>query len=350
MKVDKETVAFKVLMGSHLYGTATKASDFDYKAVCVPSFDTLLLNTRVSNRKEKPVGSSASAKMQAGETETEYIPIQVFFDDFMNGQTYALEMAFATAQFLHHPVDAIQFKEYWMWMMQEMLDKFLTKNVKKMVGYAVSQSKLYGLKTERYTAMKLFVSTVENYFMHNFNDGRTNKKDVKVKDVPELLELVCSGELAGLVKPCTLMNARGGKETSAGLEVCGKAYPDTNMWFTVVSSVKTGLANYGDRVKEFDGEGVDWKALSHAIRITEQVLELCTTKKLTFPRPNAKYLLDVKAGRVPLEEATVRLENTFREVDNAVLTSTLQERTPELDAEFRTWKLNVLRKLYADSL
>ena len=97
MKAQKETTLFKVLTGSRLYGTHTKYSDFDYKAVVLPHLETLLMNIQVTNRKEKPEGLKAGDKMIAGESETEYLPIQVFLNDFLAGQTYALEIAFAVA-------------------------------------------------------------------------------------------------------------------------------------------------------------------------------------------------------------------------------------------------------------
>ena len=132
MKASKEKVLFKVLTGSRLYGTFTAESDYDYKAVVLPPLETLLMNIKVTNRKEKPEGKGQNAKMLAGETETEYLPLQVFLDDFFAGQTYAIEVAFAAAQGLTETKDP--FVETWM---KDMIDRFLTKNVKKMVGYAV---------------------------------------------------------------------------------------------------------------------------------------------------------------------------------------------------------------------
>lgn len=99
-------------------------------------------------------------------------------------------------------------------------------------------------------------------------------------------------------------------------------------------------------MKEFSGEGVDWKALSHAVRITEQVLELCSTGKMTFPRPNADFLRDMKNGKMTLEEATDYLNIQFVKVDDAVANSVLRTRTPELDEEFEKWKVKELSALY----
>src|SRR6478609_1788353 len=105
MKVDKELVFMTIPTGSRLYGTDTPESDYDFKAIVLPALDDLLLNKKLTNRKEKPEGHGPQDKMTAGGTETEYLPLQVFLDDFFSGQTYALEIAFAVSQGFHTSYD-----------------------------------------------------------------------------------------------------------------------------------------------------------------------------------------------------------------------------------------------------
>lgn len=340
MKVDKETVVFKVLTGSRLYGTDTPQSDFDYKAVTLPALTDLLLNRRQANRKEKPVGIKAGDRMVAGEAETEYMPIQVFLDDFFSGQTYALEVAFAASQGLHTAANT-QDHEFWKDVMTTLVDRFTVRNVKKMVGYAVGQSKVYGLKTERYTSMVETLRTINAFGQANVHDNES-RANLTLGQLPELVEKLTA--LPHVL--CTTLLINSDTETVPGIDICGKKFPFTNKVVTVVKSLEKSVDNYGDRVKEFEGEGVDWKALSHAIRITEQVVELCDTGKLVFPRPSAAYLLDVKSGRVPLQAATDYLNANFAGVDDAVSRSVLRERTPELEEEFHKWKLELLVSLY----
>lgn len=345
MKAKKETTLVKILTGSRLYGTSTEKSDFDYKAICLPTMETLLLNIKVTNRKEKPEGSKASDKMLAGETETEYLPLQVFFDDFFNGQTYALEIAFAIAQGLHVCEDASKWQNM-RCMMQELIDKFLTNNVKKMVGYAVSQSKLYGLKTERYSSLSETLSTLNDFGRAKISTNE-QRESLTFVDLPELVKSLTKLKY---VKMCKISNGDGGTTLVDALDICGKQYPLTNKIFTVVKSLEKTICNYGERVKEFEGEGVDWKAFSHAIRITEQVLELSSTGKLVFPRSNANLLRTIKNGEMPLGEATAYLQDVFSKVDTAISTSVLQERTSELEDTFKEWKINKLSKLYHNEL
>jgi hypothetical protein len=350
MKASKETSLVQVPFGSYLYGTNGPSSDLDFKVICVPPLDTLLLNRQLVNRKEKPVGKGPSGKMAAGEAEYEYIPLQVFLDDFFNGQTYALEMAFAIRygkfKFTEYSgvMDEISKDVELREWVNELIDGYLTNNVKKMVGYAVSQARLYGLKTERYTAMNNVVKQIENWFDPQYPES----PEGAMKKSTPLSTNWLRNELLKMphVKEVMIENAEGGSALAPAFDICGKKFPYTSKWFTILYSLLGSLEQYGERVKSFDGEGCDWKALSHAIRISEQVLELSREGTLKFPRPNAAYLRSVKEGRETLADATEYLTARFNEVDDVVAASVLQDRTPELEASFEQFKLNLLRKFY----
>ena len=331
-----ETMMFRVLVGSRLYGTHTEKSDFDYKVVMLPSLDDLLMGKKLANRKEKPEGSNANSKMQAGEAETEYLPLHVYLDDLYNGQTYALELMFAFNQGLAERCNDLVLNHQVTVMMRELQDKYLNSNVKKMVGYAVAQSQLYGLKTERFTTLKKVVDLVTEhlaFFPSNTTLGDETDLRNRLLTLPH-------------VKPVMIENSMGGSALAPALDVVGKKFPLTNKVVTMLSSLQNLLEGYGDRVASFEGEGVDWKALSHAIRITMQVLELSTTGKLVFPNEEAFTLKAIKEGRMDLSEATYILTGLFNRIDEAVAASTLPTRTPVMDAQFANWKLTWLRRFY----
>ena len=328
---------FTVPSGSRLYGTDGPNSDYDFKTVFLPKLEDLLLTKRVVNVKQKPEGKKAGDKMLAGEEEREFVPLQVFFDDFYAGQTYAVETAFAvlagkfvTKKGHEYPTS---FAEDMRNMVTELVDGYLTNNVKAMVGYAVGQSKLYGMKTERYASMKKVVELLAAH--PNPND--------KLEAATDLVNALLA---VPYVKATSLANARGGFEMAPALDVVGKQFPLTNRVQTVLASVDNSLDQYGARVQQFEGQGVDWKALSHATRITEQVLQLVRTGKLSFPLANAKYLRAVKEGQVPFDVATEYLAKVFDQVDPAVEASHLRPRSHERDEEFQMWKLKWLMSLY----
>lgn len=90
----KSSKLFSVMFGSRLYGTQTPTSDVDWKHIVLPSLDHLLLGRGVDN-KVKKTNNVKNVRNGADDVDEEFIPIQVFAKHFMEGQTYAIELAFA---------------------------------------------------------------------------------------------------------------------------------------------------------------------------------------------------------------------------------------------------------------
>src|SRR5690606_3618853 len=60
---------------------------------------------------------------------------------------------------------------------------------------------------------------------------------------------------------------------------------------------------YGSRaIAAENNEGVDWKSVYHAIRVSEQALELVNTGIITFPRQNVDDLLKIRRGEYKFME------------------------------------------------
>jgi hypothetical protein len=340
MKIQFETALFQVPFGSHLYGTSTPTSDYDYKVVCLPSFEDLLMNKKLTNRVKKPDGWKPGDKMLEGEAEYEFIPLQVYLDHFFEGQTYAIETAFAVLNDMHTTLeyehgelsikdDSLRIQAW----MSELMTRFLTRDVQKMVGYAVAQSRQYGLKTERYNSYVAVAGLV------GFN------ADMK-KSLAEDQELLYNIMQIPHIKSCTVMNGAGGDESAPGIEIGGKQFPLTTKWAHVLSSVTKSVESYGNRVKDHTGQPADWKALSHATRIVEQIIELTQTGHITFPRPNADVLLMIKRGEFSLDYAKDMLADRFNLIDTSIESSVLNEKTPELEEQFYEFKLRLLKDYY----
>jgi hypothetical protein len=226
-------------------------------------------------------------------------------------------------------------------LIDELLENFLTRNAKKMVGYAVAQSENYGIRTDRLQSLQTVVEILEAYPNNNF-DISHGRNDI-LGEHPALLEKLLA---LPFVKITSVLNAAGGIAMAPAIEIIEKKFTYTTRIDLMLTSLRKTLNEYGERAKSFAGQGADWKALSHAIRITEQIIELCETGQLRFPRPNAEYLLKIKQGWVPLEEATNYLHDVFSKIDAAVENSVLQEKTPDLEDKFEAFKIKWLRTFY----
>src|ERR1019366_365533 len=83
---------------------------------------------------------------------------------------------------------------------------------------------------------------------------------------------------------------------------------------------------YGKRALQAGGQqGVDWKALSHAVRVGTQAIELLRTGNVTFPLANAGHLLDIKLGRLLYKEVSTEIEGLVDLIEIEAIESDLPE-------------------------
>jgi hypothetical protein len=70
--------------------------------------------------------------------------------------------------------------------------------------------------------------------------------------------------------------------------------------------------------------GKDWKALSHALRVIDEVTELLTDGTVTFPLKNAEYICRVKHGDIDFDEVSERISEGIIHVDALRETTLIQ--------------------------
>lgn len=335
---------FRVTYGSKLYGTSTPSSDTDLKAVYLPTADSLLLGhkpliykTRVDKDGVKVPDDST---MPADGVETEFFPFQTFVRDFVQGQTYAVEVAFA---FLNQEDADPELKS----LITELVDKFTTSEVSSMVGFAMKQTFDYVRRGERLNAARNVMAAVAKVNVEMSVEkarGQTGSEAPVRLDTPifdtKVLDYIANE--SGLKIGQTLNNDR----VMRTLELNGRSYLETSALEHFATAVKKLIGSYGERTNDASEKSVDYKSLSHAIRVYQQSIELLDTGRLTFPRPNAAYLLSVKEGKEDLEQVKVVLRELDDEVQTKIAASTIQRKTDAVVEAAEQWLLVKLRGMY----
>ena len=116
------------------------------------------------------------------------------------------------------------------------------------------------------------------------------------------------------------------------LDVCGRKAPFTAAIRAARELAQRVVAGYGQRALEAERqEGVDWKALSHAVLVGREAVELLGTGRLCCPLASAPRLLAIKLGQVPYGEVADEVEAVLSEVEAAQRTSSLPNE-PDLAA------------------
>ncbi len=282
-----EIVSMK--FGSHLYGTATPASDTDLKAVHIPARRDLLLQRAkqvISAHTKKDI----VAKNGADDVDRESYALHKYLALAAEGQTVALDMLFAPE---------------WAWLSVHPLwhevrankDRLLSRQYASFVGYCRTQANKYGIKGSRMAAAKKARDLFHEWM---YRDASRNR----VGD--------CSGgigiHLIG-TEHVAIIEAESGNPRETCLEVCGRRVPYGATVKTAFEIFDRLYQEYGQRSRDAESnENIDWKALSHAVRIGRQAVELLQTGNVIFPRPDAAQLLEIKTGQREYKEVAAEIE------------------------------------------
>jgi len=300
----------KMQFGSHLYGTSTPASDFDFKAVHVPDGRSILLGRVkevVNNHRSKAHGE----KTQAGEVEDESFALHRYLELLSEGQTVALDMLFA-------PPSAWIGDASGIWtIIRANRTRLLTKKSAAFVGYCRTQANKYGIKGSRVAAAR----AARDLFKTKLEELGTT---AKINEIQEDVAALCHfQEHTSIV---WLPSHKDGPDV-AHLECCNKKMPFTNTIKHGYELYERVFNEYGQRALAAEtGVGIDWKALSHAVRVGNEALELFRTGNITFPLPTAARILDIKLGRLPYDEVAAEIEGLLAAVEEAGMSSSLPER------------------------
>lgn len=296
----------RIKFGSHLYGTATPASDIDFKSIHVPAASDILL--------QRAKGSINSARAKAfkeknlpGEVEEESYSLQRFLELASEGQTVALDVLFAPTWSMVEPASV-----EW-WHITRNRDRLVTKKSTAFVGYCRQQANKYGIKGSRVAAARLALQLLNRLVEEH---GTTPK----LGQYEEQIAASVAGVEHMVVTDIPLANG----QMIRHWDVCGRKLPFPSSIKNARDVTQRLVDEYGQRALQAEGQqGVDWKALSHAVRVGSQAIELLRTGHVTFPLPNATHVVAIKTGKVPYQEVSAEIESLLMAVETEAERSTL---------------------------
>lgn len=336
-------VLFTVQYGSKLYGTSTPTSDTDLKSVYLPELSDMLLGKKLQVHKTRvdakgvPVPDGSS--MPDNGIENEYIPFQTFVSDFVNGQTYAVEVAFAVLKNEPSGFDGYGSARTQR-LVKHMVGQFGNCEVYSMVGFAVKQTFDYVRRGERLLATQKVLDVLEHLRLQLSSLAMLAPRLDTLLHGEYLLDTI--SKLTGLPLGTTVNNNR----TLRTLELNGRSYTESTELKELHRMLQKFVDQYGDRSKAAAETAIDFKSLSHAVRVYQQAIELLDAGVVSFPRPNAAELLRIKKGEADLEEVRTLLQTLDDEVQLKMETSVQRKKTPELQASAEKWLSGVLLELY----
>ena len=304
-----ESTVVRIEFGSHLYGTNTPLSDHDFKSVYIPCASDILLQ-RVKGSVGHQAKQHEGVKNSSSDVDDEAYSLQRFLGLLAEGQTVTIDMLFAPKPLVSTPLwNEIRANK----------DRLLTKRSAAFVGYCRTQANKYGIKGSRVAAVK---TAAEGFARDLAIHGSTAKVgDImgdRPREINEHTRVIC-------------------KETTPGrfetyFECCNRMVGFKNTLKEAAAIYSRIYEEYGKRARLAQAnEGIDWKALSHAVRVANEALELLNTANVTFPLPNAAHILEIKKGLLSYDQVAEEIEGLLLDVDKASKVSTLRD---DADKEF----------------
>lgn len=282
--------------GSKLYGIDHKDSDTDIKVVYTPELSDILMGKDLKPKQEK---------CEELDIEMEIIPVTNFLKSLSKADTNCIDM-------LHTPDEFILYRDSLWENMRTFKSDVYSKSMKGLMGYIKTHVHKYSHKIERLNELNTLASEVFK-FLH------TQGVDKKVSGFTKDLDLT------NLKYTKVFNQVENGYQQY--LEVCGKKYIFTWNLTELLDALNKEIERYGKRTQQGMDKNMDTKALSHALRVLYQVLEILEDKTITFPLKERDIVYKVKMGQVPLEDVLELLDTVFEKVNDLIDISDLPEKS-----------------------
>jgi hypothetical protein len=274
------TLLYLVKFGSHLYGTDTPESDVDYKGIFLPSKEQCFLQNAPKSITYS-TGKNDS-KNTEDDVDIQLWSLQYFLQLLSKGEINALDLCFSFT----YP-EVIEHKMLPMDNIFDNHEKFFNINdCNSFVGYAVGQAKKYGIKGSRLGKIKEVFEFVKK---QDYNE--------KVLTILDEINEKFYDKSYCFIKKINNIDS---------LVLCGKVHMGSIFIDELYRRLEKDYSEYGKRAElARQNEGLDFKALSHAVRSINQMNELIDTGKIQFPLKTKDTLLKIKLGETSFNEIEI---------------------------------------------
>lgn len=318
----------KIRFGSHLYGTNTPASDVDFKSVHVPSARGILIGRpeEVLHLGTKANSDGANTGYWSGtprsntnaDIDHDSLSLAKFFGMLKDGDMNAIELLFAP------PANVEQTSSDWDYITSpEIRKRLIDRKCSGFVGYCQGQATRYGVRASRIDSLTHLIDAV-----HAAAAKHPHGLEARISE--------CAADLKGLLdgNPAVAWVRRHSGHTRdlLHISVCDRLAAVTEKMSQLRDIAEGALRKYGRRsIAASASGGYDFRALSHAVRVGREALELLTTSKITFPLASADELIAIKDGHISGPDVLKLLDATLTNIAAASEKSTLAE---SIDWEF----------------
>lgn len=316
-----ERLVMQTIFGSKLYGTSTPESDTDIKGIFIPSAKDILMG-KGDQHYTRNTGS-VHQKNTSDDTDLEMFSLQNFVNLAMKGETIALDMIHTNC------IVEYDFMDPWDFI-YENRSKFYTTDMKAYLGYVKKQAAKYGIKGTRMAALRQVWEAIKDFAEFTAVEDDTAYRP---RDTIRPTKVIEFKKQLPLNEYCKLSTCP--KTGNEFYEVMGSKHQLTIRMSELKQKIQTEWEKYGERARLAEkNEGIDWKALHHAIRGGFQLSEIYSTGDLEYPLKERELLLTIKKGEMPFKEVSELLEDLISDVDRLSFEAGKNGMSNKVDQKF----------------
>lgn len=313
MDMTGKKIIFKAYHGSHLYGLNSENSDTDFKGIVIPSKEEIKNNSAPKTCYDDSVQKAKNQKNTSVDTDSSYFTLKAFLRLCEEGQTVAFEMLFTPRNLW------VESSPEWEFLVANR-DKLIHKNMSSFFNLARKQAYKYSVKGERIEANKIMLTWASQFPENDRIEKNMESLDLLINQHSKLVDT----EKRPLIHLVDCLGPKG--ENVLHLEVSNRKSPLTITFKHFKKGLEKVLAQYGHRALQANQMGgADFKALSHAVRVGYEAVELLDTHKLTFPIPQKEEVLAMKKGQYRFDQIEAKIESLLLEIKEKERLTTLPE-------------------------
>lgn len=270
--------------GSHLFGVATPKSDLDFKGLYMPKRENLYLA-------HPNAADAVNVHDPQHGVDAQIHSVQQWISMLAKGDTNALTLLFAMRQ---DDVTAHLSDRGRAWRDRMHPQRLVKHGLDGMLAYLRSQAHRYSAKGDRLKILRrLYQDLPDTVRGMEFFGGDLDAGWERYRR--EVLE-----PLAGPAALSELWLERKPNPNNGGEQIFlvafGKRYDLKSKGAMARQMLQANIDDYGKRTREAELQGLDLKAWYHSFRVAYEALELAETGFLTYPRPEAAFLMDIRRG------------------------------------------------------
>lgn len=222
--------------GSKLYGTDNPNSDEDYKFIYASIERDVLLKR---DKEFLKIGKDTKIKNGKDDVDLDGYSVHKFMDLLAKSETGAMDVLFS----MFNPDNVIFEDPEFTALIKENYNKFLNRNMKSFIGYALGQTKKFGIKGARYDELTKFVSFL--------NSIPQSSPDEKLNVYFERFETFMKEEKLKYIKFVQASKTRGlaEEEYTEYISVLGKMFEGSTTFLYMKERVQTLFDQFGNRTK-----------------------------------------------------------------------------------------------------